>query len=114
MAAKFVNIGTQNQKSLVECDDKSPLAGSLNDEPAAPYCNPDAKEPLGWTQDASTKKTGLGQAVLCDPMLTGQIVNDLSNPNRNVVYRYSKAIRACDEAMLDLFRNLVVLHEDGK
>jgi hypothetical protein len=47
-------------------------------------------------------------------MQTGQIVEDMRNPEREVLYRYSKSLRGCDEAMLDLFSNVVVIDEDGK
>ena len=47
-------------------------------------------------------------------MQRGQIVNDVDNPERNVLYRYSKSIRGTDEAMLDMFKNVVVIDEDGK
>jgi len=52
-------------------------------------------------------------------MQTGQIVNDdlfglQEQPNRNTIYRYSKGIRGADEAAMDLFRNLVVIDEQGK
>jgi hypothetical protein len=38
----------------------------------------------------------------------------MSPPNRNVVYRYAKSIRGTDEAVKDLFRDLVVIDENGK
>lgn len=47
-------------------------------------------------------------------MQTGRIVNDLGSPHRDVVYRYGKGLRGCDEAMVDLFRGVVVLDPDGK
>jgi hypothetical protein len=48
--------------------------------------------------------------------MTGQIINDARKPNPNVVYRYARALRGADEAMLTLFRDppVVVLDEQGK
>jgi hypothetical protein len=70
--------------------------------------------PEAWKTPPTKKKLGIGQQANCDPLMTGQIINDLETPNREVIYRYSKALRGCDEAMLDLFRNIIVLDEDGK
>lgn len=55
-----------------------------------------------------------GASGLCDPMQTGQIINDLMNPSSDVIYRYSRGLRGCDEGMKDLFRNVVVIDNDGK
>lgn len=57
---------------------------------------------------------GIGAEANCDPMMTGQIVNDLvKEPKRNTIYRYSKALRGCDEAVMDLFRNCIILDDQG-
>lgn len=71
---------------------------------------------LSWLEDATQSKLGQGAEALCDPQQTGHIINEqgLSAPNRNVVYRYAKSIRGTDEAVADLFRDLVVLDEAGK
>lgn len=62
----------------------------------------------------SSSRVKIGSGAQCDPMQTGQIVEDMKNPEREVLYRYSKSLRGCDEAMLDMFSNIVVLDEDGK
>lgn len=114
------------EKSLVDCeprDDKN----SVNIDPVPKQCADDCwpsqkrvpvQPPLDWTQKTPFSlrfnKLGLGQHWLCDPIQTGQIINDLDTPNREVIYRYSRSIRACDEAMLDLFRNMMVLDEQGQ
>jgi hypothetical protein len=95
-----------------------------NLDPAPPYCSDDGTpienkravndDSMNWLKDQTMKKTGFGAKVDCDPMQTGHIVNETDRPNRNVLYRYSKAIRGCDEAMLDMFRDVVVIDEDGK
>lgn len=110
--SKLVNLGNHNQKSLSECNDKGIQDRPVSDPP--PMCASEGNEPDGWLQNVSNQKVGLGKSQLCDPMQVGRIVNDSDDPNRNVIYRYSKALRACDEAVLELFRNLIVLDEDGK
>ncbi len=105
------------------CPPKSPLKQSENIDPIDPCVLPEnpyipnqndlGNEANSWFQDVLNKKMGLGTNGLCDPMQTGQILNDLDNPQRNVIYRYSKALRGCDEAVMDLFRNLVVIDEQG-
>lgn len=121
-----VNPGTHPQKSLVECDERSPLLEDISIDQPTPECDADPtqrpsqetvsrrEEAFGWLEDASNKKVGIGQHGLCDPMQTGQIVNDLRNPEHNTIYRHAKGIRGADEAMQDLFRNVVVIDEDGK
>lgn len=71
---------------------------------------------LSWLEDATQGKMGYGANALCDPMQTGHIINEqgMSPPNRNVVYRYAKSVRGTDEAVRDLFRDLVVIDEQGK
>ena len=112
--AKIINIGSHLPKSLIECDDQpimpepdtgSPVKGC--DESAEPSFN-------GWIDNANNTKTGLGSGQQGDLMQTGQIINDANNPDQSTIYRYSKGVRACDEAMLDMFRNVVCLDEDGK
>lgn len=109
-----------NQKNYVECNEKGPQ-GNVNLDSAA-YCSTDKsdslREPndstLNWLKDQTMKKTGFGSKVDCDPITRGHIVNDLENPDRTVIYRYSKSIRGTDEAILDMFRDVVVIDEDGK
>ncbi len=112
------------QPTLVPCQPKSPLHQSENIDPAPDYC-PDPNSPHpnqrnpgsekdSWLEETLSKRIGLGSSGNCDPMQSGSIINDLDNPQRNVIYRYSKALRGCDEAVMDLFRNLVVIDEDGE
>lgn len=111
-----------NEQSLNPCNDKSPLINKLNfDKPQAP-CEPQEPSFKGkvggfesWEQMLTTmNKTGYGSHANCDPVMTGQIVNDPMHPNPNMVYRYSQALRGADEAMMDLFRNIIVIDENGK
>jgi len=109
-------------KTLNDFKEKSPLFRSENIDPAPGFTQqpPDNQNNIGlgvpsdWTTDVFTQKIGLGSQNNCDPFQSGSIVNDLETPNRNTIYRYSKSVRACDEAVMDLFRNLVVIDEDGK
>lgn len=112
-----------NEKGLVECGDLSGQTNSANIDPVPGRCNygQEASQkhvaenpPLDWTTPPSRKKLGTGQHGNCDPLQTGQIVNDPDDANRNVIYRYSNALYGADEAMVDLFRNIKVIDEDGK
>lgn len=111
------------QRDLNNCGERNSF-GTPNLDTAPGYCSnpegPDTNkraindESLNWLKDQSMKKTGYGAKVDCDPMQRGLIINDVASPERTVLYRYSKAIRGTDEAMLDLFNNVVVIDEDGK
>jgi hypothetical protein len=124
----MTNMKEQNtERSLVQdCQEKNPHPDNNNIDPVPDMCcdpgehlDPTQKRvpvnpELSWLQEQSLKKSGIGQHQLCDPIQTGQIVNDLDTPNRDVIYRYTKAMRGADEAMLDMFRNTVVIDEQGK
>lgn len=109
-----VNPGNHQDKKLNECDSIPPAETSRDREGPSSDCpGPDGLG-LGWVEKAARSKVGIGKEAQCDPMQTGQIVDDVNDPERQVLYRYSKSIRGCDEAMVDLFNNVVVLDEDGK
>ena len=58
---------------------------------------------------------GWGRSDNCDPQQAGHITQNQSHHHdRNVVYKYSRSIRGTDEAMQDLFRDLVVIDENSK
>lgn len=110
------------EKSLVDCNPRDGINPD-NIDPVPKMCDDDCwpsqkrvpvQPPKDWNRRKTFNKLGLGQHWLCDPIQTGQIINDLDTPNRDVIYRYSRSIRACDEAMLDTFRNVMVLDEQGK
>lgn len=109
-----VNPGNHQQKGLDGCAPNSPVETSRNKESAPNDCPGPKGLGSGWLENAASSKIDIGKSAQCDQIQTGQIVNDNSEAGRNVVYRYSKAIRGCDEAMVDLFNNVVVLDEDGK
>jgi hypothetical protein len=112
MATKIINIGSHVEKSLVECNDQG-LPEPIQIAPPE-GCVEKQENKGNWLEDASNKKIDLGVGQQCDPMQTGQIINETGDIDKGIVYRYSKAQRACDEAMLDMFRNLTVIDEDGK
>jgi hypothetical protein len=104
----------------------------VNDDPIPPFCgekqtdefgNP-IQESLGtpfgdvlsWLDEPTLSKKGIGQSALCDPMQKGHIINAQGDgkTDPNVIYRYGKSIRGTDEAMRDMFRDVVVLDENGK
>ena len=113
----------QHQKNLNECNPKG-IADDVNLDLAPPYCNPGDEpnkrrinkdeDPLEFLKAETMHKTGFGARVDCDPMQRGLIINDPDNPDRNTIFRYSKSIRGTDEAIWDMFKNVVVIDEDGK
>ena len=110
------------EKSLNDCPDLSPQGRSENVDPAPGFCEQPADNQnnigLGvddsWMDDFLNKKTGLGSENNADPMQAGSIINEMNSVNNSTIYRYSKSIRGTDEAVMDLFRNIVVIDEDGK
>lgn len=108
------------QKSLAECQPQF-LNTIENLDHAPPFCGRD-EEPnkrgvnssdLNWFNEDNAKE-GLGARADCDPMKQGLIRNDPADPNPTTLYRYSKGLRGCDEAILDMFSNIEVLDEEGK
>lgn len=91
-------------------------SGTIDRKPFLESQKDVAPRDLSWLEDATMNKMGQGAHALCDPQQTGHIINEQGGgePNRNVVYRYAKSIRGTDEAVRDLFRNIVVLDEAGK
>ena len=110
---------TEENLNNINC--MGPFGQNNNIDPPPGYCGSDpsnqnyiedTKE--SWFSDSQNQKTNLGKENNCDPMQTGQVINDLNPPNRSNIYRYAKSLRGTDEAVMDLFRNLVVLDEEGK
>lgn len=110
------------ESSLNDCQAPQ-LTNSVNIDPVPAECADDGwpsqkrvprNPPQDWRVKPSQNKWGIGQHGNCDPLMTGQIVNSNEDPNRDVLYRYSRALRGADEAMVDLFRNCLVLDEQGK
>lgn len=99
------------EKSLVDCN---PKGFNFQENKTTPEkCDEASPDSLNFLPDSfKNEKVNLGKSNLGDPMQTGSIIND--GTNYNTIYRYSKALRGTDEAVMDLFRNIVVLDEDGK
>ena len=93
-------------------------SGTIDREPFLTSTSDTASSDLSWLEDATQSKLGQGAAALCDPQQTGHIINDqgggLEPPNRNTVYRYAKSLRGTDEAVKQLFEDIIVLDESGK
>ena len=104
------------EKSLVDCNEKG-FNFKENQSQPDQYCQggncSTNNNNLDFLKEAITnEKTGAGKSNNCDPMQKGQIINN--DKNINTIYRYSKSLRGTDEAVMDIFRDLVVLDEDGK
>jgi hypothetical protein len=122
--------------NLVPCNEPGNIQ-DLNIDPIPPYCRDGESEvssgtidhkpffesqkdvasrDMSWLEDATQNNMGNGASALCDPQQTGAIINEqgMESPNRNVLYRYSKSIRGNDEAMMDMFKNLIVYDTSGK
>jgi len=112
------------QKHLPPCNEPPVDPTTLNQDPPVPFCADDGTPNLnrvgselpdiGWFQENLQKKSGSGSADICDPQTKGFIYNDLNTPDRDVIYRYSRAIRGADEAMRDLFSDIVIIDENSK
>jgi hypothetical protein len=91
-------------------------SGTIDHEPFLDNKRDVSSRDLSWLEDATQSKLGQGAHALCDPQQTGHIINeqDMSPPNRGVIYRYAKSLRGTDEAMKDLFSDIVVIDEAGK
>ena len=110
------------EKGLVDCQERDNV-NSVNIDDVPKQCPTDdwptqkrvpTSPKADWELRKTFSKLRIGQSGLCDPMQTGQIINDLDTPDRNVIYRYARGIRAADEAMWDMFRNTLVIDEEGK
>lgn len=101
---------------------RSPLDQNTNIDPPPGFCQEEIpnlnnipNNPQSWFEENSVaKKTGNGTQNNCDDLQSGSIVNDLETPNRSTIFRYAKSLRGTDEAVMDMFRDIVVLDEDGK
>jgi|GEM_PF-1993748 len=120
--SKQINQGNYAQKSLNDCNEKSPVQEKISEDKIPQLCQPEdslksTDQPgMGWLSDYCDEsgREGGGQDGTCDPMQSGQILNDLRNPNRNVLYRYAKGIRHADMAMKDMFSQVAVIDPNGK
>jgi hypothetical protein len=119
------------EPDLNPCNDPGYIKDINIDEPP-PFCRTQETDQFGqpiqqsqqdtfndvmsWLEDPTLKKDGTGASALCDPMQKGFIINGQRDgrPDPNVIYRYGRSLHGTDEAMRDLFRDVVVIDEDGK
>lgn len=98
------------EKSFVDCN---PKGFNFQENKTTPDTCSSTPDNLDFLKESSiNQKTGNGKSDLCDPVQSGKIIND--GTNYNTIYRYTKSLRGADEAVLDLFKDIVVLDEDGK
>ena len=114
-----------SDKYLNDCAEPSPIEPKLDIDPINSDCPECDKEPslkdVPLIQDIRNNKTGIGRAANCDPMMSGHIVDDFKEDPKTLkapwmasyIPRYSKAKRGCDEAVKDLFEDVVVIDEQG-
>lgn len=124
-----------SDKNLNPCNEPGGIP-NLDIDPPPPYCRDgetiktsgtidkqpfldsqkDVSQDLSWLDDATKDIKKLGNHAMCDPQITGHIINDQGSepPNRGVVYRHSKSLDGTDLAVTSLFKDIVVIDEDGK
>lgn len=98
-------------KSIIN-EDQSPK--NCDENPNNSLKNVGGEIDLGLFDNTFGKQTGYGVAANTDPMQKGSIRNDLNQPNRNYIYRYAKSIRGTDEAIRDLFSDVIIESPNGK
>jgi hypothetical protein len=119
--SEIINPGNYNEPSLNPCNDKSPIVNDLNQDPPVKFCDDNGQpnlnrvhgENLDWLED-ECDRDGVGHDKTCDPIQSGHIVQDIENPSRSHVVRYNKTIYGCDEAVRDMFKEIIVLDTNGK
>jgi hypothetical protein len=122
--ADVINPGQYNEPSLNPCNDKSPIVTPPDKDPPVKFCD-DKGEPnlnrvetpdLGWLEEECKKQeTGVGRSKTCDPVQQGgYFAQDVEGASRSHVYRYNKTLYGCDEALNDLFKDIVVRDINGK
>lgn len=115
------------EKNLFECNDKT-LEPVIITDPVSPICSPgnpslkdvafdnalpnNSSNNFAPDYSALPKRVGLGQQANCAPSQRSW-AEDLRSPSDETVVRYSQALRACDEAMKDLFSDLIIFDDEG-
>lgn len=91
-----------------------PLQPGINQQEildiAPGICDPCPEPSLRDQKRLPGKKYRLGSWMNCDPKTSG---NFIPNPKSNLVYSYPQSIRALNEAMMDLFSNVILLDVNG-
>ena len=121
--SEIVNPGNYNEPSLNPCNDKSPVTTPLDRDPPTKFCDDHGPNlnrvndrDLDWLEEECRKEeTGVGRSKNCDPIQQGgYFAQDVEGASRTHVYRYNKTIYGCDEAMNDLFKDIIVRDINGK
>ncbi len=112
-------------KYLNDCAEPWPFDEPLDIDPVNPKCQncdtqPSQKD-VPLIADNRHDKYGIGRQANCHPMQYGHIVEDFrDDPQRlmepwmsSYIPRYSKSKRGCDEAVKNLFEDVVVIDEQG-
>lgn len=112
------------EKYLNDCAEP-PFNERLDIDPVNPLCpncdiEPSQKD-VPIIQDNRHNKYGTGRAANCHPAQSGHIIDDFKqDPQRlmepwmsSYIPKYSKSKRSCDEAVKNLFEDLVVIDEQG-
>lgn len=115
----IVSPGNHNSSVLNYCKDKSPLQETPIDDKLN-KCN-DSEDSLkhpdslinSWIKNCETRRKS-GVHNDCDEQMSGHIINNPNKQSNNIIYKYSRIFESCDEAMLDMFSDIVVIDEDGK
>lgn len=107
---------------LENCPDPNPLGPDLNIDPPPPFCHVPTNVPSQRTvayqgQEPCQDEDRLGVKGNCDEMQLGHIVGDpqeaARDPSRETITRYSRVLKACDQAVLDLFGDVKVIDDVG-
>lgn len=91
----------------------------LNRDLPPPFCGPQSvpsQKEVPLIQDQCREKKGVGQSALCDPQAMGHIHKDQGgdDPRREVITRYSRALRGADEAVRDMFTDVICIDDDDR
>lgn len=113
-----------DQESLNNCNPVRPSTPDLDRDQPVKFCADDGQpnlnrvhnQDLGWLEDeCQESETGIGRSKTCDPIQQGgYFEGEIEGVNRDHVYRYNKTLYGCDEAMNDLFKDIVIRDINGK
>lgn len=108
-----------SEKNLFECNDKTLEPVQITDPvslncppPITPSMKDVAFDNVNPQCSPLPKREGLGKAANANPIQRSW-GDDLRNPSRDVIVRNSQILDACDEAMKDLFSDLIIFDDEG-
>jgi hypothetical protein len=104
-------------KSLNDCNGQPFFERPDILDPVPGNCGPQEPSLRAVSEDSLTdcpKRDGLGEPANCNPVQTGHIVDEPGRPfSQETITRYSQVLRACDQAMREMFSDLSVIDEDS-